>query len=141
MKTLLHGLLSLFLAQSLIAEITSKQIEGYWKFSLNEEGIEISSVSSYLPTGQFTDEGTGVIVIGEKEEKLTYSILGRWELVGDILTITITESSAPGLYPEGMIIRSKVTKISDKQMTFISDVDKKEYTTTRTVNPNPKKEK
>ena len=100
----------------------------------------ISSISSYLPNGQFTDEGSGVITIGEKEEKLSYSVLGRWELVGETLIITVAESSAPQLYPEGMIIKSKITKVSDKQMTFISELDKKKYTAIRTVNPNPKEE-
>ena len=141
MKTILHAIFSLILAQSLVAEITSKELQGYWKFLLKDEGIAISSVSSYLPNGQYTDEGSVVMTMGEKEQKLSYGIVGRWELAGDNLVITVTESSAPQLYPEGMIIKSKITKISDKEMTFISELDKKEYTATRTVSPNPKEGK
>ena len=141
MKTLLHGLLPFILAPLLFAEITSKQLEGYWKFSLKDEGIAISSISSYLPNGQYTDEGSVVMTMGDKEEKVSYGIIGRWELIGDNLVITVSESSAPQLYPKDMVIKSKITKITEDQMTFISEVDKKEYTAARTVNPNPKEGK
>ncbi|MBC8127522.1 MAG: hypothetical protein H8M99_10325 [Gloeobacteraceae cyanobacterium ES-bin-144] len=141
MKTLLHGLLPFILAQSLFAEISNKQLEGYWKFLLKDEGIVISSVSSYLPNGQYTDEGSVVMTMGDKEQKLSYGIIGRWELVEDNLVITVSESTAPQLYPKGMIIKSKITKITEKQMTFISELDKKEYIATRTVNPNTKEGK
>lgn len=141
MKTLLHALFFFVLAQALFAEVSTKQLEGYWKFSLKDEGIAISSISSYLPNGQYTDEGTVVMTMGDKEQKLTYGIIGKWELLGDNLIITVTESTAPQIYPEGMIIKSKVAKITNEQMTFISDLDKKEYAATRTLNPNPKEEK
>jgi hypothetical protein len=141
MKTLLHALFSLILAQSLVAGITSKKLEGYWKFSLKDEGIVISSVSSYLPNGNYTDEGSVVMKMGDKEKKVSYGIIGRWKLVGDNLVITVSDSSAPQLYPKGMVMKSKITKISEQKMTFISEIDTKEYTATRTVNPNPKEGK
>jgi len=141
MKIILHSILSLILAAPLLAEITSKQIQGFWKFVIEDEGIKISSISAYLPKGVFTDEGSVVMTLGEDEEKLSYSIIGQWELEDDTLIITVTKSSAPQLYPKGMIIRSKVTKASDKEMTFVSELDDKEYKVIRTVNPSKPKGK
>ncbi len=112
-------------------------IVGHWKFEHEEGGIKISTVTSYLQGGIYTDEGKVLLSVGKDRKEVPLSLLGTWKLDKGFLVIEISDSSASTIYPKGMVFRSKIVTITKEEMTFISETDKKQYSAKRLAkNPN-----
>ena len=114
MKILLSLVATLTLCTLSFGEVTSEQVKGYWKFEYGDEQIRITTITSYLPNGIYTDEGTVVITLGKEEQKIPYTILGRWSVDQGILVTVIEESSSP-VIRKGMEIRSKLISATNEK--------------------------
>lgn len=132
-----------FLALASLALLTQvlagaeASIVGHWKFEHEEDGLKISTVTSYLPGGVYTDEGKVLFAAGADRKEIPLSLTGTWKLEKGFLVIEISDSSAPAIYPKGMVFRSKIVAVTQEVMTFISETDKKQYSAKRlATNPN-----
>lgn len=122
MKTILfHSLLFVcLLVTPLVGGVTEDKIQGQWAFKFIESGFNKSSSTSFLPKGEFRENGTIAITMNGREEKpeVPYRIRGKWELDDETVVITVSHSTARHFIEVGSVIKINLHKVTDMEMLY-----------------------
>lgn len=123
------------LARPLFGEITENQIQGDWGFGFSDKDFTRASISSFLPGGVYSEEGTINVRFDGELQKFPFRIRGTWRFENGTVVISVKQSTAPDFIKAGTIEKYQVFKITNITMLYSADPDRKIYEAQRTHKP------
>jgi hypothetical protein len=114
---------------TLFGGVPEDSIHGEWGFTFVEAGFTRSGAVYLGPKGEYEERGwIADIVNGEEQGKrIWFRIQGRWELVDDSVVVTVIKSNAPKYIQAGSIIKFKIFKVTESDITYINTATNKVY--------------